>query len=76
MTRRPKSRPAIEIRDLEPKSEVRGGYTPYGTNPYDQPPPDQSIDLIAPIEMEKGVRYPIREEGRTVGAGTVTEVIQ
>jgi elongation factor Tu len=34
-----------------------------------------SIDLISPIAMEKGLRFAIREGGRTVGAGTVTEVI-
>jgi elongation factor Tu len=33
------------------------------------------IVLIAPIAMEKGVRFAIREGGRTIGAGTVTEVI-
>jgi elongation factor Tu len=32
------------------------------------------IELIAPIAMEKGVRFAIREGGRTVGAGTVTEI--
>ena len=35
-----------------------------------------SIELIAPIAMEKGLRFAIREGGRTVGAGTVTEVIE
>ena len=35
-----------------------------------------SIELIAPIAMEKGVRFAIREGGRTIGAGTVTEVIK
>ncbi|MFN7943716.1 MAG: elongation factor Tu, partial [Thermoanaerobaculia bacterium] len=35
-----------------------------------------SIELIAPVAMEKGVRFAIREGGRTIGAGTVTEVIQ
>jgi len=34
------------------------------------------VTLIAPIAMEKGVRFAIREGGRTVGAGTVTEVIE
>jgi elongation factor Tu len=34
------------------------------------------VELIAPIAMEKGVRFAIREGGRTVGAGTVTEIIQ
>ncbi len=33
------------------------------------------IVLIAPIAMEKGVRFAIREGGRTIGAGTVTEMI-
>jgi elongation factor Tu len=34
------------------------------------------IELIAPIAMEKGLRFAIREGGRTVGAGTVTEIIE
>jgi len=33
------------------------------------------IELICPIAMEKGLRFAIREGGRTVGAGTVTEVL-
>jgi elongation factor Tu len=33
------------------------------------------IDLITPIAMEKGLRFAIREGGRTVGAGAVVEVI-
>jgi len=35
-----------------------------------------SVELIAPIAMEKGVRFAIREGGRTVGAGTVTEITE
>jgi len=34
------------------------------------------VDLITPIAMDKGLRFAIREGGRTVGAGTVTEIIQ
>jgi elongation factor Tu len=34
------------------------------------------VELIAPIAMEKGVRFAIREGGRTVGAGTVTEIVE
>jgi elongation factor Tu len=34
------------------------------------------ITLIAPIAMEKGLRFAIREGGRTVGAGTVSEVVE
>jgi elongation factor Tu len=35
-----------------------------------------TIELIAPIAMEKGLRFAIREGGRTVGAGTVSEIIE
>jgi elongation factor Tu len=35
-----------------------------------------TIELIAPIAMEKGLRFAIREGGRTVGAGKVSEVIE
>jgi elongation factor Tu len=34
------------------------------------------VELITPIAMVKGLRFAIREGGRTVGAGTVTEVIE
>jgi elongation factor Tu len=34
------------------------------------------ITLIAPIAMEKGLRFAIREGGRTVGAGTVTDIVE
>ena len=34
------------------------------------------VKLIAPIAMEKGQRFAIREGGHTVGAGAVTEVIE
>jgi elongation factor Tu len=32
--------------------------------------------LITPIAMEKGLRFAIREGGRTVGAGTITEIVE
>jgi elongation factor Tu len=34
------------------------------------------VELITPIAMDKGLRFAIREGGRTVGAGTVTEIMQ
>ena len=34
------------------------------------------ITLITPIAMEKGLRFAIREGGRTVGAGTITDIIE
>ena len=35
-----------------------------------------TVKLIAPIAMDKGLRFAIREGGRTVGAGQVTEIIK
>ena len=37
---------------------------------------NMDVTLINPIAMEKGLRFAIREGGRTVGAGTVTEIIE
>ena len=34
------------------------------------------IELIGPVALEKGLRFAIREGGRTVGAGTITEILQ
>ena len=35
-----------------------------------------TVKLISPIAMEKGMRFAIREGGRTIGAGTVSEIIK
>jgi len=35
-----------------------------------------TVDLISPIAMEEGVRFAIREGGRTVGAGVVAKIIE
>ena len=35
-----------------------------------------TVELIAPVALEQGARFAIREGGRTVGAGSVTEVIE
>jgi elongation factor Tu len=37
---------------------------------------DMAVELITPIAMEKELRFAIREGGRTVGAGVVTEIIE
>jgi elongation factor Tu len=34
------------------------------------------IELITPVAMDKGLRFAIREGGRTVGAGTVSEIVE
>ncbi|MGE9932480.1 EF-Tu/IF-2/RF-3 family GTPase, partial [Anaerovoracaceae bacterium SGI.174] len=35
-----------------------------------------NISLITPIAIEEGLRFAIREGGRTVGSGVVTEIIE
>ena len=35
-----------------------------------------SVELISPIAMEDGMKFAIREGGRTVGAGVVTKIIE
>ena len=37
---------------------------------------DDHGELITPVAIEKGARFAIREGGRTVGAGTITEIIE
>ena len=37
---------------------------------------DMTVELITPIAIEKGLRFAIREGGRTVGSGVVSEVIE
>ncbi|PIU95964.1 MAG: hypothetical protein COW19_07140, partial [Zetaproteobacteria bacterium CG12_big_fil_rev_8_21_14_0_65_55_1124] len=34
------------------------------------------VELLTPIAMDKELRFAIREGGRTVGAGVVTEIIK
>jgi elongation factor Tu len=35
-----------------------------------------TIELIYPVALEKGVRFAIREGGRTVGAGTISSIVE
>jgi elongation factor Tu len=35
-----------------------------------------TIELIVPVAMEKELRFAIREGGRTVGAGVVSEILE
>jgi len=36
---------------------------------------DMTVELINPIAMDEGLRFAIREGGRTVGAGRVTKIL-
>jgi elongation factor Tu len=35
-----------------------------------------TVELITPIAMEKGLRFAIREGGRTVGAGAIADIME
>jgi elongation factor Tu len=37
---------------------------------------EMTVELGKPIAMDEGLRFAIREGGRTVGAGTITEIIE
>ncbi|MDP9405197.1 MAG: elongation factor Tu, partial [Actinomycetota bacterium] len=37
---------------------------------------EMTVELIQPIAMEEGLRFAIREGGRTVGAGRVTKILK
>ena len=37
---------------------------------------EMTVGLIAPIAMDEGLRFAIREGGRTVGAGRVTKILK
>ena len=37
---------------------------------------DMTVELIAPVALEKGTKFSIREGGRTVGAGSVTDILE
>ena len=37
---------------------------------------DMTVELIAPVALENGTKFSIREGGRTVGAGTVSEIVE
>ena len=38
--------------------------------------PSMTVELIHPIAMDEGLRFAIREGGRTVGAGRVTKILK
>ncbi|MGL6186527.1 MAG: elongation factor Tu, partial [Clostridium chrysemydis] len=37
---------------------------------------DMNVELITPVAMDEGLRFAIREGGRTVGSGVVTSIIE
>ena len=37
---------------------------------------DMTVELIHPIALEQGTKFSIREGGRTVGAGSISEIIE
>ena len=37
---------------------------------------NMEVELLYPVAMEKGLRFAIREGGKTIGAGVVTDIIE
>ena len=70
--------PAIDNSVVSRRSDVRGAVElPEATEmvmPGDNI--QMKVELISPIAMEEGLRFAIREGGRTVGAGVVAKIIQ
>jgi elongation factor Tu len=69
-----KYRPQFYLRTLDVTGEI---ILPEGTEMV--MPGDNvtiTVELITPVAMDKGLRFAIREGGRTVGAGQVTEIIE
>jgi elongation factor Tu len=69
-----KYRPQFYLRTLDVTGEIQ---LPEGTEMV--MPGDNvtiTVELITPVAMDKGLRFAIREGGRTVGAGQVIEIVQ
>ena len=66
---RVEARPTIQLACTECKERT------YTTRKNKKNDPNR-IELIQPIAMDQGLRFAIREGGRTVGAGVVTEIIK
>jgi elongation factor Tu len=69
-----KYRPQFYVRTLDVTGEI---FLPEGTEMV--MPGDNvtiTVQLITPVAINKGLRFAIREGGRTVGAGQVTELIE
>src|SRR5258707_528895 len=65
--------PVEDIFTIQGRGTVATGRVERGKGKVNE---QMEIELIAPIAMEKGLRFAIREGGRTVGAGTVSEVVE
>ena len=72
-----KTEPLTNITEAEPRAlalnVIRSNAPSAPLNPGEGTPP---VKLIVPVAMDKGLRFAIREGGRTVGAGQVTEIIK
>ena len=69
-----KYRPQFYFRTTDVTGEVELTAGTEMVMPGDNTP--LTVKLIQPIAMEKGLKFAIREGGRTVGAGQVTEILK
>ena len=67
-------RPQFYFRTTDVTGEIKGFKDREMVLPGDHV--EMDVDLIYPIAMEKELRFAIREGGRTVGAGVVTEIVE
>jgi elongation factor Tu len=69
-----KYRPQFYLRTTDVTGEIRLGENVEMVMPGDNV--TITVELIYPVALEKGLRFAIREGGRTVGAGQVTEILK
>ena len=72
-------RPQFYFRTTDVTGSIKGLTSPEGTSAEMCMPGDNirmEVELITPIAMDEGLRFAIREGGKTVGAGVVTKIIK
>jgi elongation factor Tu len=75
----PKYKPQFYFRTTDVTGEILGLLSEDGKSAEMCMPGDNitmEVEIIAPIAMEDGLRFAIREGGRTVGAGVVTKILE
>ncbi len=75
----PKYRPQFYFRTTDVTGQIVGIKSRDGKDAEMCMPGDNiqmEVEIISPIAMEEGLRFAIREGGRTVGSGVVTKILQ
>jgi len=75
----PKYRPQFYIRTTDVTGEITAFTSDEGASVEMVMPGDRikmSVELICPVAIEQGMRFAIREGGRTIGAGVVSKIVE